>query len=357
MASLHSIIDIDELVKASNAFRDKGNTFFKNEEYEVAILQYERALAVWEWIETIVSDWRHSAIIDQDLRQRQYSPKSDEEAEVVYNSKLSCLLNLSAAYLKARQWNYCIQACDTAITLPPPNNTQQYTPHPKALYRRAMARILPPSSGTVEQLMALKDLEMAFSLRPKDSQIGTELLLLRQSLARQQQKDKRTFGGLFDRVEDLEGDSNPEETDYPNQDNPNPEQKEEQTISYQHLQHILVELEGAIDRQQSLLTYNTDPDDTRDNHTRLLELQEKRQSIVSLLDSYCLQHMSSKVDYLHPDEETITQAKRHGVDLTDRNTRNTLHKRHVRDTAALQQRLHYPETAAAAAEGGDDPLR
>ena len=69
----------------------------------------------------------------------------------------------------------------------------------KALYRRAQARSLPASAGTVQQTQALEDLRQACQLRPDDAVLTSAFAELKVSLIQQRKKDKQTFGNLFQR--------------------------------------------------------------------------------------------------------------------------------------------------------------
>ena len=68
----------------------------------------------------------------------------DEElSKKIFNCKVSCYLNLAAAYTNINEWTLCITACNSCLTLDASNV--------KALWRRAQARLLPPSCGAAEE--------------------------------------------------------------------------------------------------------------------------------------------------------------------------------------------------------------
>lgn len=50
--------EFDKIMEFSMACREEGNNLVKMQEYELAIVQYERALSVWKWIESTIPDWR-----------------------------------------------------------------------------------------------------------------------------------------------------------------------------------------------------------------------------------------------------------------------------------------------------------
>ncbi len=41
-----------------NDCRARGNDFFRAENYISAIVEYDRALSVWDWVESVLSDWK-----------------------------------------------------------------------------------------------------------------------------------------------------------------------------------------------------------------------------------------------------------------------------------------------------------
>ena len=71
----------------------------------------------------------------------------------------------------------CVQACGCALELDATNA--------KALYRRAQARLLPPSSGGFEQELALKDLTAAAKAEPDNVHVREQLRALKAQMAKQ----------------------------------------------------------------------------------------------------------------------------------------------------------------------------
>ena len=105
----------------------------------------------------------------------------------------SCYLNISLNCQKMAEHDIAIQACDCVLELDPASS--------KALFRRAMSRIAPKSSGGLEQDLALKDLIKASDNSPGDKTVAKELRALREKIKSQKVMDKKTFTGMFGRGE------------------------------------------------------------------------------------------------------------------------------------------------------------
>ncbi len=52
--------NFEQRIGFSISCKELGNTYFKDGDFTSALVQYERALSVWEWIETRVQDWRRT---------------------------------------------------------------------------------------------------------------------------------------------------------------------------------------------------------------------------------------------------------------------------------------------------------
>ena len=87
----------------------------------------------------------------------EYIPKSIKETTLINTLNIACLLNIALCYQCTKEWSHCIRACDEILNVFDDRCV-------KALYRRAMARILPPSCGGLENSIALKDLKLCLSV-------------------------------------------------------------------------------------------------------------------------------------------------------------------------------------------------
>ena len=106
----------------------------------------------------------------------------------------SCYLNIALNCQKMNEHDIAIKACDEVI-----DEIDSY--NAKALYRRAMSRIAPKSSGGLEQDLAMKDLMLASDHHPSDRTIAKQLKILKEQAKIQKKTDKRTFNGMFGRGE------------------------------------------------------------------------------------------------------------------------------------------------------------
>jgi hypothetical protein len=175
---------------------------------------------------------------------------------------------MAACYLQIEAWALCIAACNSALEINPA--------HPKALYRRAQARFLPMSSGTVENNMALKDLQAALKLNPSNPTVRKAFNELKLLLINQRYKDKVTFGNLFERAGD---DSINGGGDHKNNDDA-------------HSNHSGMTVQGAYETIQDMKstceTYRRDGD-----HSKAVDLQARIDEIEQMMKEYELDKTST----------------------------------------------------------------
>ena len=186
----------DNKIGFARECKNQGSNHFREQRYDAAILEYERCLSMFDWIEPTDPDWRKKGIQDKLLVQKSYRGEdavdATEAGRQIEELRLTCILNLSMCFWKTSDWAQCIRACDRALELDPSNT--------KALYRRAQARILPAHCGTSDNLVALEDLKRAVSIKPDDAMLTTAYAELKIALAEQKKKDRKTFSNLFDRA-------------------------------------------------------------------------------------------------------------------------------------------------------------
>ena len=53
----------EECLEFSQLCKEIAGKHFYFEDYDGAVLEYERSLAIWEWIETCVEDWRRTVSV------------------------------------------------------------------------------------------------------------------------------------------------------------------------------------------------------------------------------------------------------------------------------------------------------
>lgn len=257
-----------------------------------------------------------------------------EEGKTVRESKVTILLNLALCYSKNLQYSDAIAACDEVLEKLDPNNV-------KALYRRAMARVTPKNSGTTEHLLALRDLKRAVELcnatnDTKDSnytaivrsyeKLQRDILLMRQS-------ERKHFLHLFDKIEqrqrdatinqDDDNDENDEKKEVNNNRNNNKDGDDVSEALWHPILHASdVELEKLSqqlsDHIETLHLRLQGNEEEEACHIK--ELEERLRAIERLLSVRRQQRTvrdKTDVDFLHPTDEMIEEAKQFDLDLTN----------------------------------------
>jgi hypothetical protein len=52
--------DFETKIKFCDTCKKKGNASFAEEDFSAAIVEYERALSVWDWVESALADWKRN---------------------------------------------------------------------------------------------------------------------------------------------------------------------------------------------------------------------------------------------------------------------------------------------------------
>ncbi|KAJ7326853.1 hypothetical protein JRQ81_016612 [Phrynocephalus forsythii] len=126
--------EVDKVVSVAEDVKNIGNTFFKSQNWTMAVKKYTKALRYIE-ASKAVAEKAHSAKLN--------------------SAALTCYLNIAACKLKLSEWEGAIENCTEALALDPENT--------KALYRRAQAW---EASKDYDQ--ALADLHKAQGIAPQD---------------------------------------------------------------------------------------------------------------------------------------------------------------------------------------------
>lgn len=58
MLQIRRLTDFTAKLEFCDACRQKGNDRFGEGDYTAAIVEYERALSVWNWVESSLPDWK-----------------------------------------------------------------------------------------------------------------------------------------------------------------------------------------------------------------------------------------------------------------------------------------------------------
>jgi len=158
-------METPEKFEACEKAKKEGNDLFVAGKVERARKKYKKALG----------------LVDSD-----YSMKDDEK-ENAKKLKLPCYLNLAACLLKLKDWKEVIENCNKALEMEP-NNA-------KGLFRRGQA-----FSELDEWEDARRDLNKALILEPNNKQVKVEIGRLQKKINAQNNKDKKRFKNLFDRL-------------------------------------------------------------------------------------------------------------------------------------------------------------
>uniref|UniRef100_A0A7N9CM27 Peptidyl-prolyl cis-trans isomerase D n=1 Tax=Macaca fascicularis TaxID=9541 RepID=A0A7N9CM27_MACFA len=179
--------DVDKILLITEDLKNIGNTFFKSQNWEMAIKKYAKVL--------------------------RYVDSSKAVIETADRAKLqpialSCVLNIGACKLKMSNWQGAIDSClevhqdlcmengfywnrsfifrraIQALEIDPSNT--------KALYRRAQGW-----QGLKEYDQALADLKKAQEIAPEDKAIQAELLKVKQKIKAQKDKEKAVYAKMF----------------------------------------------------------------------------------------------------------------------------------------------------------------
>ncbi|XP_006213657.1 peptidyl-prolyl cis-trans isomerase D isoform X2 [Vicugna pacos] len=155
--------DVDKILLITEDLKNIGNTFFKSQNWEMAIKKYTKVL---RYVEA-------SKAVTQEADAAKLQPVA-----------LSCVLNIGACKLKMSDWQGAVDSCLEALEIDPSNT--------KALYRRAQGW-----QGLKDYDEALADLKKAQEIAPEDKAIQAELLKVKQKIKAQKDKEKAAYAKMF----------------------------------------------------------------------------------------------------------------------------------------------------------------
>ena len=155
--------DVDKILLITEDLKNIGNTFFKSQNWEMAIKKYTKVLRYVEG----------SKAATENASGAKLQPVT-----------LSCGLNIGAWKLKMSDWQGAVDSCLEALEIDPANT--------KALYRRAQGW-----QGLKEYDRALADLKKAQEIAPEDKAIQAELLRVKQKIKAQKDKEKAAYAKMF----------------------------------------------------------------------------------------------------------------------------------------------------------------
>ena len=134
----------DEKMKFAETLKSEANQLLNAGKLLDANHKYEQALSVFVWAENTDPDWKNKGMQDKSLKEDSFTDFKSEDEKVKVETFLKAVyLNLALGCQKSNEHDIAIRACDEVIMRFDQNNA-------KALYRRAISRITPASSGAVE---------------------------------------------------------------------------------------------------------------------------------------------------------------------------------------------------------------
>jgi len=146
----------EQRIEKAFQFKEEGNIFFKTGDFDNARKKYDMAL---DYLEA-------------------------EKGEKLKECKISCFLNLAAVYIKKKENIKAVESASKALEADPKNV--------KALYRRGVAYA---NFSNFDD--AKVDFEDALQLDPENQEIKKELASLVVRKKQALEKEKKTFGKLF----------------------------------------------------------------------------------------------------------------------------------------------------------------
>ncbi|EEY67998.1 uncharacterized protein PITG_18066 [Phytophthora infestans T30-4] len=147
-----------ERIVAAESMKVAGNAHFNGEALEDAVAEYEKALAVFTYLENKDPGWKKKGIEDKDMLIIDFKCGNPEDQRRIDSLKVSCYLNIAA-----------------------------------------QALITPASSGALEFDRAISDLQKAYTIDPDNREVRKLLRALMEQRTKQRALDKETFSGMFNR--------------------------------------------------------------------------------------------------------------------------------------------------------------
>ena len=266
----------EEIELKALEYKKTAASFIQEKDYLSAYKEYEKAIGLFKYIINTDKDWKSKGIIDEHLEVIEKPPDHVELQISLYNNIALCLFHL-------KKYTQAIYACNDTLALDNQNS--------KALYRRALSRITPASSGALEQELALKDLKTALIHDVNNKDVRRQLLILKQARDKQRVRDKSTFSGMFERGQVVT-------TEYAK----NNDTVSKEASRYRKIKEATIAIK--------LLRESGDYEKAREIEEQLRRLKT-----------------NEPVDFLNPTPEMIRDAMEHsGIDLTDKKVQQYCHQ-------------------------------
>ncbi|DAZ99424.1 TPA: LOW QUALITY PROTEIN: hypothetical protein N0F65_004057, partial [Lagenidium giganteum] len=158
-------MDSDEKIAECTRLKEQGTELFKAKKFDEAAATYTEGATYMEDLHDV----------------------SDEEKKKMKDLQTTCFLNSAMCYLKVNNYSDAVAVASKAIA----NDAKNV----KALYRRGVGRM---HLNDLDR--AKDDLMQAGQLDPQNRDVRRELGLLKEKLKQERAKEKKVFGGLFNKV-------------------------------------------------------------------------------------------------------------------------------------------------------------
>ena len=162
-------MDQEEKIRQAKLHKDRGNTFFKESKFQLAVKHYK----------TVVYLLQYDSGLDD--------AQKAESHEVL----LAGHLNLAMAHLKLGHNDLAREAAGHALAMDAANV--------KALFRRGQASL---NMGDPED--ALKDFEACVTVDPSNKAAKNQAVVCRTKINAIKQKEKKLYGGMFDKFAEID---------------------------------------------------------------------------------------------------------------------------------------------------------
>ncbi|CAH1262736.1 TTC9 [Branchiostoma lanceolatum] len=200
-ASRTKAVDPEEMISKATAHKEKGNELYKQKKYKGAIGQYHRALLYLKTLHKSggPGDTGSTALAMQQvaaLSGAEETSTTSEQDTAIEDLEANCYNNLAACLLQepevkyAKVSSYCAQVLERK-----PGNS-------KALYRYGLALY-----HSKDYDGALSKLHQALQQSPSDSNVKRYIKLSHEALAKQVQRQRAMYKGMFDSSTPASGDA------------------------------------------------------------------------------------------------------------------------------------------------------
>ncbi|XP_058809060.1 peptidyl-prolyl cis-trans isomerase FKBP4 isoform X2 [Phymastichus coffea] len=156
-------MDPNQKIEKAIAYKEKGTTYFKNNQYSLAIKMYKKVMEY----------------INEDFEFKDMRSLRD-------TLLLNTNLNLAMCYLKLKDGFEAKEACNKALELEPKNI--------KAHFRRGMAYLELASPE-----IAIKDFQEVLKLEPKNPAAVKQVAICNDIIKKELAKEKKLYANMFDK--------------------------------------------------------------------------------------------------------------------------------------------------------------